>query len=219
MSTGQVFFGAPFYISFTHPGTELNLGIDISLSLFEWIFISPKDKSIALNGSFNVVIHTSLRSESSKYKLGHFDNLPEGCSDIEYLLVVYHTLQFYHGKQYCLPTCWRWFHLSPGIAYLSGEQISLHWFENRLWRWLSLSKRMTPNIKILNTTQPVTPPFAAHKWAASDHQCSRPPWQGSGTFSRSGKVTQLIIVGWSGSEFQTGNSSIKLQKWSCEVWS
>ena len=33
---------------------------------------------------------------------------------------------------------------------------------------------ITPNIKILNTTQPVTPPFAAHKWAASDHQCTRP---------------------------------------------
>ena len=39
------------------------------------------------------------------------------------------------------------------------------------------------------------------------------------SFSCSGAVAQRIIVGWLGSEFQTGNSSIKLQKWSCEVWS
>ena len=34
----------------------------------------------------------------------------------------------------------------------------------------------------------------------------------SGAFSRSGPAAQFIIVGWSGSEFQTGNSSITLQK-------
>ena len=39
------------------------------------------------------------------------------------------------------------------------------------------------------------------------------------SFSCSEAVAQRIIVGWLGSEFQTGNSSIKLQKWSCEVWS
>ena len=54
----------------------------------------------------------------------------------------------------------------------------------------------------------------------SDHQSAgvfdRPD---PSSFSRSRTVAQLIIVGWSGSEFQTGNSSIKLQKWSCEVWS
>ena len=39
------------------------------------------------------------------------------------------------------------------------------------------------------------------------------------TFSRSWTAAQLIIMAWLGSEFQTGNSSITLQKWSCEVWS
>ena len=34
----------------------------------------------------------------------------------------------------------------------------------------------------------------------------------SSFFSRSGTATQLIIVGWSSSEIQTGNSSITLQK-------
>ena len=71
----------------------------------------------------------------------------------------------------------------------------------------------------LKTTQTATSPFASHKWVASDHQCVRHPCRSSHTFSRSGGVAQLIIVGWSGSEFQTGNSSIKLQKWRSEVWS
>ena len=47
--------------------------------------------------------------------------------------------------------------------------------------------------KVPETTQPVTSHFAGHKRAASDHQCKRALWQGSGTFSCSGKVTQLII--------------------------
>ena len=41
----------------------------------------------------------------------------------------------------------------------------------------------------------------------------------SHTFSCSGGVAQLIIMGWSGSKFQKGNLSIKLQKWWSEVWS
>ena len=69
------------------------------------------------------------------------------------------------------------------------------------------------------TTQTATCPFTPQAWAVSDHQCSRLPWRSSGTFSRSEEVAHLIIAGWSGSEFQTGNFSIKLQKWSCEVWS
>ena len=75
------------------------------------------------------------------------------------------------------------------------------------------------NWNVLKTTQTATSPFASHKWAASDHQYVRHPCRSSHTFSRSGGVAQLIIMGWSGSEFQTGNSSIKLQKWRSEVWS
>ena len=43
----------------------------------------------------------------------------------------------------------------------------------------------------------------------SDHQCAGSS-ESSSTSSRSGPAAQLIIVGWSGSEFQTGNSSITL---------
>ena len=82
-----------------------------------------------------------------------------------------------------------------------------------------IQERVLYNWNVLKTTQTATSPFASHKWAASDHQYVRHSCRSSHTFSRSGGVAQHIIVGWSGSEFQTGNSSIKLQKWRSEVWS
>ena len=79
----------------------------------------------------------------------------------------------------------------PEIADLSCRLVLVLRLDNSA----QFDKKDSSHHKILTTTQPVTLPFAAHKWAASDHQCTKPLWQGSGTFSRSGKVTQLIIVG------------------------
>ena len=80
----------------------------------------------------------------------------------------------------------------------------------------------TPKLECPEDPSDKISPFASDKWVAGDHQCVRHPcnpWRSSHTFSRSGGVAQLIIMGWSGSEFHTGNSSIKLQKWRSEVWS
>ena len=71
---------------------------------------------------------------------------------------------------------------------------------------------------VFRTTQTATSPitFANQRWAIINELESMID---SSSFSRSGLAAQLIIMGWSDSEFQTGNSSITLQKWSCEVWS
>ena len=86
-----------------------------------------------------------------------------------------------------------------------------HFQQSYWWCW----GIKTPFYK---TTQTAALPVILHNrgWAIINELVSLTD---SNSFSRSRIIAQRIIVGWSGSEFQTENSSITLQKWSCEVWS
>ena len=78
-----------------------------------------------------------------------------------------------------------------------------------------------PSTDVSFTTQTAEGPLMASRMSAtSDHQ-----WRAllllerASSFSRSGPPTIAHHHGLIGSKFQTGNLSIKLQKWSCKVWS
>ena len=68
---------------------------------------------------------------------------------------------------------------------------------------------------IIKTTQTLACPFEDPNRSPSDHQCSSSTRRK--TFSRSGQAMCLIIMAVIGFEFQTGNLSIILQKWSCDI--
>ena len=122
-----------------------------------------------------------------------------------------------HGFNSSNKTSWI-FKWTSGLIKKVND-LYLDWFTSNQMLLKVVKPQNTDQENWFITTQTATDPFAAHKGVASDHQCFESHERSLKTFSRSGKVAHLIIMVWSGSEFQTGNSSIKLQKWSCEVWS